>query len=359
MPSRTSADSCGDMDRDVHMHVYNVEDDSGDEEGSYHHRDKRQRTNGAAEPEDYAGFVAVYDLENDTEVLEERPCSLSTLVSNKNASSEGKHEYLNPAISEVEAYNDLGRCPICLEKLDNPSIPDTCTHQFCFICIVHWSSTAPACPICKRGFNFIVHNIVSASEYKRYYPKENNAKNGRSRTHAPPSHNRTSSSTSSSRRDPHPPPPALAAPPPHLFLTEHEHRRAVYARQLSAKPSASSTPSASSSSSSHAPPPPYLTPDLLSSRPALLARLKPWLTRDLQAILQLEDVHLLVELILSLLRRYDTRTHTHILTDHLAEYIPREYAHAFVHEMVCYAVSKHPSMSAYDKHVQYETRTHT
>jgi len=61
-----------------------------------------------------------------------------------------------------------GGCPICLGKIENKAKTDTCFHEFCFTCLVEWSKVKPVCPLCKGKFSYIMHKIVSDTEYERY-----------------------------------------------------------------------------------------------------------------------------------------------------------------------------------------------
>lgn len=281
--------------------------------------------------EEYSGFVSVYDIDNDSVVFEEKPSSLATIEQNNTNGS----SFLNPAIS-TDFEGELGTCPICLEHLDNPSIPDCCTHQFCFICIVHWSSTTTTCPLCKKQFDFILHNIKSPTEYTRYYPREDP-----SSTKAPTRPTPSSSSQSRSSAPSSKPRPSNSVPtPPVLQSDAHSQRKAVYGRRLKARAATI----------------PYLSPSILKAKPNLITRLKPWLTRELQVLLHIEDVSLLVELVISLLKRYDTNKDKQLIQQQLKDIIPPEHVGTFLHEMLSFAVSTHPTMAMYDKHVQYETQ---
>ena len=59
-------------------------------------------------------------------------------------------------------------CCICLGKMSNKSFTDNCLHEFCFDCILRWSTVNTQCPLCKSEFNSIIHNIKSKLDYDRY-----------------------------------------------------------------------------------------------------------------------------------------------------------------------------------------------
>jgi len=317
--------------------VFIVHDDSDDNGGSggssesggegedvgKEHPSKRQKT----EEEDNSNFVSVYDVDNDVEVLEEVPVSL--------------HHHPQQQEDGEELFLEGGSCPICLEKLDNPSIPECCFHRFCFICILQWSSLAPSCPLCKKNFSYIIHHVKSEREYKIFHleqrpskPKQSSLSSSRpSSSSSRPSS--SSSSSSSSQRSLSL--QSITTPSihhPRSSLDTHALRRAVYARGLRA----------------HPPPSLHFTPSMLQ-RPPLLEKIKTWITRELQAVLQLDNVELLVQVVLSLLKQYPI--HDPAVSEHLKEYLG-EHTDIFLHELVCFACSSHPSMAAYDKHVRYD-----
>eukprot|EP00096_Caligus_rogercresseyi_P012170 TRINITY_DN5022_c0_g1_i1.p1 TRINITY_DN5022_c0_g1~~TRINITY_DN5022_c0_g1_i1.p1 ORF type:complete len:574 (-),score=185.50 TRINITY_DN5022_c0_g1_i1:386-2107(-) len=59
-------------------------------------------------------------------------------------------------------------CAICLEKLQNRSVTDSCVHKFCFTCLLEWSRVKAECPLCKSKFSSIIHNIRSDNDFEEY-----------------------------------------------------------------------------------------------------------------------------------------------------------------------------------------------
>lgn len=60
------------------------------------------------------------------------------------------------------------KCAICLGEVVNRSCSNSCTHQFCFGCLLEWSKIKPECPLCKSSFRSIYHNFRSTTEYDEY-----------------------------------------------------------------------------------------------------------------------------------------------------------------------------------------------
>jgi hypothetical protein len=49
------------------------------------------------------------------------------------------------------------KCAVCLNNKQNDIIAriDSCSHTFCFSCILEWSKVRAICPLCKQPFNVI------------------------------------------------------------------------------------------------------------------------------------------------------------------------------------------------------------
>ncbi|KAJ4825795.1 hypothetical protein Tsubulata_045460 [Turnera subulata] len=72
-------------------------------------------------------------------------------------------------------------CPICLGPFLEESYLDTCFHKFCYKCIVQWTkvvakkhfpSTSVKCPLCKRE-NFSIIYGYDGSSFQRHYLTQN------------------------------------------------------------------------------------------------------------------------------------------------------------------------------------------
>ncbi|CAM6100118.1 unnamed protein product [Calypogeia fissa] len=72
-------------------------------------------------------------------------------------------------------------CPICLEPMSGEAFLDQCFHRFCFHCILQWSEMLIAkpqstssrlqclkCPLCKTHYTSIIHDL-SGAKFQRHY----------------------------------------------------------------------------------------------------------------------------------------------------------------------------------------------
>ncbi|CAG8506191.1 11285_t:CDS:1 [Acaulospora colombiana] len=53
-------------------------------------------------------------------------------------------------------------CPICLQNFQDRSYLNSCFHSFCVSCIRQWLNVTPTCPLCKSKVGFIIHNVDEA-----------------------------------------------------------------------------------------------------------------------------------------------------------------------------------------------------
>jgi hypothetical protein len=55
------------------------------------------------------------------------------------------------------------KCAVCLNNKQTDVIAriDSCSHTFCFSCILEWSKVRAICPLCKQPFNLITRERYS------------------------------------------------------------------------------------------------------------------------------------------------------------------------------------------------------
>lgn len=70
----------------------------------------------------------------------------------------------NPSLSLVPVRSPTpDKCAVCLNNKQNDIIAriDSCSHTFCFDCILEWSKVRSICPLCKQAFNIITRERYS------------------------------------------------------------------------------------------------------------------------------------------------------------------------------------------------------
>lgn len=90
------------------------------------------------------------------------------------SSDQTKHD------DDITIPNEDGQpnCPICLNRVENRAYTDTCLHEFCHQCIVHWSEAHNHCPICRRVYIRIFFNIRGPHDYDEQQVNEPQNENG-------------------------------------------------------------------------------------------------------------------------------------------------------------------------------------
>lgn len=73
---------------------------------------------------------------------------------------------------KTQSATEVDKCPICLQKFasgKSKSYASSCSHSFCFECLLEWSKVKYSCPLCKQDFDRIVYDQISRLEYKVYF----------------------------------------------------------------------------------------------------------------------------------------------------------------------------------------------
>jgi hypothetical protein len=71
------------------------------------------------------------------------------------------------SIANVEVPKDA-ECGICYEKIQEIGKMDSCSHTFCYNCIMKWSKVTNLCPMCKQPFKTITQATVTFLFYVLY-----------------------------------------------------------------------------------------------------------------------------------------------------------------------------------------------
>jgi len=56
------------------------------------------------------------------------------------------------------------KCAICLASIKRLSLPDSCSHRFCYECIKAWSESALRCPLCQKEFKSLQVSKTDGTE---------------------------------------------------------------------------------------------------------------------------------------------------------------------------------------------------
>jgi len=221
-----------------------------------------------------------------------------------------------PQLSNTSSQNHTHRkecndkCPICLQDFEIPCLLDKCFHQFCIFCILQWAEITASCPLCKSSFNTLVYDIKSPTDYKIYLYHVDHARNLKKKSQ-------------------------ISIPVQFPLTEAHAKRRLLYYR--SGRVIHSELALLFS----------RLQRDLQSSdsrKKMLLFKAEEWIIRELQALLEEQDVLLLHQFILSLLEE------GHTLEKCLEALRPFlfEKTERFVCELARYLLTNVSSIGRYD-----------
>ncbi|XP_078149422.1 uncharacterized protein LOC144544730 isoform X2 [Carex rostrata] len=96
------------------------------------------------------------------------------------------------ASSSRSSDSEIPPCPICLGPIRDEAYLDLCFHSFCYKCIGEWLSfvaikrskplSSFVCPLCKAQNLSIIHGVYGKS-FQRHYVSENNIKRALSDAH--------------------------------------------------------------------------------------------------------------------------------------------------------------------------------
>lgn len=99
------------------------------------------------------------------ELCPERPSSTQSLPQDNSVSPTPD---CNSDSDDNERSGSPINCSICLGRCCNKCFTDACMHYFCFTCLVEWSKIKAECPLCKKPFRSIIHNVKSENMYDEY-----------------------------------------------------------------------------------------------------------------------------------------------------------------------------------------------
>ncbi|KAM6499808.1 hypothetical protein JOM56_005316 [Amanita muscaria] len=70
----------------------------------------------------------------------------------------------------AEEETEEGGCSICLQEISDQTILPTCSHEFCFECLLIWTKQSRRCPLCSREIGeYLIHNIRSKHDFSKHY----------------------------------------------------------------------------------------------------------------------------------------------------------------------------------------------
>ncbi|OQE37125.1 hypothetical protein PENCOP_c010G03104 [Penicillium coprophilum] len=263
------------------------------------------------------------------------------------------------ADEEKEAANP---CVICLDTITEPCVAQPCQHSnFDFLCLVSWIEQQPKCPLCKVDLTAVQYELSATQGPKLYKVPPPSAP-----IPAPPVAVRSRPGYRYGPRGGRRPPPPPRLPPDDPL----ERRRNVYRNQTYSMRVGSNRLSQYRE----------LTPGIFSRDDELVSRARKWIRRELRVFSFLNpepeevertihqvprpgterlenrranNAEFLLEYVIAILRTVDLKGSAGQAEELLRDFIGRENACLFLHELQAWLRSPYNSLEDWDRHVQY------
>ncbi|KAK8222125.1 hypothetical protein M8818_000295 [Zalaria obscura] len=249
-----------------------------------------------------------------------------------------------PVREEHAVDNDAPQdtCVICLERITERAVAVPCNHlNFDFLCLVSWIQEQPTCPLCKAPLSEVQYDWRTPEDYKTYaVPTPSSPTKASS---APPS-----SASGLPHRLPRRGGPGFAPYRPTTPDSALAVRRRVYAHKLHSLHVGANRVSQYRN----------FTPPTFSTSPQLQSRAKKFIRRELQVFSFLHsqghaNAEFLLEYIIAILKKIEIKDASGTAEDMLQEFLGRENARLFLHELEQWLRSPYERLEDWDRHVQY------
>ncbi|KAL1622220.1 hypothetical protein SLS56_008892 [Neofusicoccum ribis] len=259
--------------------------------------------------------------------------------------------------SQKGKAKDVGpeHCVICLDAISERAITVPCNHYtFDFLCLISWLQECSTCPLCKTEISAVQYDWRSPDDFKTYTVQSTKpAPSSASGSSTAPGHSRPFIRRRNwygarrSRRSP--------SPSPDLALIRRRH---VYRHELFSMHVGTNRISRYAN----------FTPQVFASSIDLQSRARTFVRRELRvfsflqadpaeesesASRRVSNAEFLLEYIIAILRKMDIKGPTGQAEDMLQEFIGRNNARLFLHELGAWLRSPYTRLEDWDRHVQY------
>ncbi|ELR03428.1 hypothetical protein VC83_07210 [Pseudogymnoascus destructans] len=245
-------------------------------------------------------------------------------------------------------------CVICLDHLTDLAQALPCRHaSFDFICLASWLQERSSCPLCNAEVSEIHYAFTNESNYK-VYPVTSTTKSATPSSNPPLQRSVPHRPSRPRRQYTHNPTPAAD--------DALARRRAVYAQNLYSLHIGTNRISRFRD----------FTPQSLSASPKLQSRARTWIRRELRVFAFLhpkdtadgettegrtrgsgDNAEFLLEYIIAILKTVDVQGAAGQAEELLREFLGREHARLFLHEVRAWLRSPYGRVEDWDRNVQY------
>ncbi|KAL2831256.1 hypothetical protein BJY01DRAFT_109070 [Aspergillus pseudoustus] len=251
-------------------------------------------------------------------------------------------------------------CVICLEPITEPAVAVSCNHaNFDFLCIVSWLEQRRNCPLCKSDVSSVKYDLNHPNGPKTYQlPAISQTSTDAPSTSGLP-HGRPFHRNTRRRRRPRTPPPQTSDDS--IRRRQHVYRNHLYSLRVG-----------SNRLSQYR----EFNPDMFNRDEELVSRARKWIRRELRVFEFLNpdaqsdsqvarpgqrrlesrrgnNAEFLLEYIIAILRTVDIKGSAGQAEELLRDFLGRENASLFLHELQAWLRSPYTSLEDWDRSVQY------
>ncbi|KAF2444030.1 hypothetical protein P171DRAFT_361283 [Karstenula rhodostoma CBS 690.94] len=246
--------------------------------------------------------------------------------------------------TDSNSSKDEDSCVICLSVVTERAVAVPCNHcTFDFICLVSWLQQRTTCPLCKAQIIAVQYDWRSPTDFKHYtVPRLESAPAPTRAHHSLPRRLR-------SRRPYEQPQPDAA-----VLRRRHVYRHKLYSFHTGSNPISGYQD---------------VTPEMVSSSSEMQSKARTWIRRELRVFTFLHtdpdngpsagattssNAEFLLSYMVAILKKVDLKASNGHAEDLLAEYLGRDHARLFLHELYAWMRSPFTKVVDWDRQVQYE-----
>ncbi|KAK7527914.1 uncharacterized protein IWZ02DRAFT_140076 [Phyllosticta citriasiana] len=256
-----------------------------------------------------------------------------------------KESHVAPEPPRCRRRSKLEDCVICLDMISERAVSVPCNHcTFDFLCLVSWLQECSKCPLCKTDITEVQYDWRAPDDFKSYKlpPAKDKDTTSNARRQQPLRPRRNRHLRRNRPRDP--------SPTPDMALIR---RRYVYRYELFSRHVGANRISCYSS----------ITPERFTNSADSQSRARAFIRRELRvflssdgpsaAVSQTSNSEWLLEYIVTILKFHDLKGSSGAAEDMLQDFIGRQNARLFLHELGAWLRSPYTRLPDWDRHVQY------
>ncbi|CEJ57067.1 hypothetical protein PMG11_05775 [Penicillium brasilianum] len=276
-----------------------------------------------------------------------------------------QQQILQKTLKEVadEETEGADPCVICLETITEPCVGVPCRHaNFDYLCLLSWIEQQPNCPLCKVTLTAVEYDLKGPQGPKTYVVPPVTVPGTTARAHIP----HEQRFRGHRRRQRYNLPRSQPSPNNPISVRRDVYRHQLYSLRVGSNRLSQYT---------------EVTPVDFNRDEALVSRARKWIRRELQVFSFLHpgaedapeerrdpvprsgqqrleqrranNAEFLLEYVVAILRTVDIKGSAGQAEELLSDFLGRDNARLFLHELLAWLRSPYDSLEDWDRHVQY------